>query len=75
MGSHAVRGHVNRRRGCQQGTVGLLLQFAVGALDVAFGQRVASGAVDADRPCAVVAMPPLSTRGLPVSTSIWSAGV
>ena len=48
VGSHAVSGDMNRRRRGQQGAVRLLLQFAVGALDVALGEGVAGGAVDAD---------------------------
>ena len=45
---HGGSGHVDRRRGGQQGAVGLLLEIAVGAFDVSLGEGVIGDAIDAN---------------------------
>ena len=58
----------------EQRSVGLRLQVAVGDFDLAFGKCVSGSAIQ-PHGCAVVVMPPSLTRGEPVRTNIWSAGV
>src|SRR5579863_9490490 len=45
MHRHGFSGSVNWTGRCQQGSVGLRLEVAVCALNVAFGQRVSGGAI------------------------------